>query len=225
MASGDVNPWGQGPIVYLSAEEFDAITNPPLPLVSDPGRRLFWTLQGPLNTAISVLAEDCNPDGPREPYLRQGTTYHPIGNEPITTRRFATLTVTEESIDTWRDEWDNLNYEGFDEDIRPAPEDLPPTFEPLVVTASNGEFVSVHDYVTAVHPWLMARREQILRARNVADDRYTPEEVEERLLVAVQNAEMVVAEDEQEWLAALREPFVENRRREQAEQEGQASSG
>jgi hypothetical protein len=73
----------------------------------------------------------------------------------------------------------------------------------------------------------MARREQILRARHVADDHYTPGEVEERLLVAVQNAEMVVAEDEQEWLAALRDSF--RRRREQAEHEGQgqgqASSG
>ena len=226
MASGDVNPWGQGPVVYLSAEEFDRMTNPPLPLLSDPGRRLFWTLQGPPNSAISVLAEDCNPDGPREPYLRQGTDHHPVGDEPITTRPFVTLTVTEESIDGWRDEWDNINYEGFDEDVRPAPGDLPPTFEPVVVTASNGEFISVHDYVTVVHPWLMARRAQILRARHVADDHYTPGEAEERLLVVVQNAEMVVAEDEQEWLAVLRDSFVENgRRREQAEQAEQEGQG
>ena len=63
----------------------------------------------------------------------------------------------EENLGDWEDAWCDINYEGFDEDIQPAPEDLPPTFEPLVVTASSG-FVSIHDYVSAVHPWLMARR-------------------------------------------------------------------
>ncbi|KAK3904826.1 hypothetical protein C8A05DRAFT_13332 [Staphylotrichum tortipilum] len=202
------------------------MTNPPLPLLSDPGRRLFWTLQGALDSAISVLGEDCNPDGPREPYLRaeNNNLHHPIGDEPITTRPYVTLTVTEENIDGWRDEWDDINYEGFDEDIRPSAADLPPTFEPVVVTASNGEFVSVHDYVTVVHPWLMARREQILRARHVADDHYTPGVVEERMLVVVQNAEMIVAEDEQEWLATLRDTFAGTRRQREQEEAEQAAA-
>ncbi len=204
------------------------MTNPPLPLLSNPGRRLLWTLQGPLSSSISVLGEDRNPDGPREPYLTQDNARHPIGDEPITTLPVVTLAVSEENIDGWRDEWYNINYEGFDEDIRPAAGDLPPTFEPAVVTASNGEFVSIHDYVTVVHPWLMARREQILRARHVGDDHYTPGEVEEKLLVVPQNTELVVAEDEEEWVELMREAFVENQRqREQEEgrQAGEAVSG
>ncbi len=42
--------------------------------------------------------------------------------------------------------------EGFDDDVQPEPGEEPPTFDPLVVTASNGQFVTVHDYVSAVHP-------------------------------------------------------------------------
>lgn len=54
-----------------------------------------------------------------------------------------------------QDERWTINMKGFDEDVRPAPGDVPWRFEPLVVTASNGEFATMHDYVSAVHPWLM----------------------------------------------------------------------
>ncbi|OIW23548.1 hypothetical protein CONLIGDRAFT_719174 [Coniochaeta ligniaria NRRL 30616] len=39
----------------------------------------------------------------------------------------------------------------------------------LVVTPSAGnDFVTVHDYVSAVHPWLMSLRQDILKAKTVA---------------------------------------------------------
>ena len=214
MASDEIDTGGH--IVYLTAEQFQGMSKPVFAHhLSQSGRRLLWNLQGPLSSAISVLAEDGNPDGPREAYLH-GNDRHPITNEPITEHPVVTLTVMEENLRDWEDAWWDLNYEGFDEDIQPAPEDLPPTFEPLVVTASNGEFVSIHDSVSAVHPWLMVRREQILLARHVADDDYMPGAVEERLLVRAQDTELVNAEDEEEWLAALRSIF-ENRGRQEEE--------
>ena len=156
MASDEIGPGGH--IVYLTAEQFQEMTKPVFAHhLSQSGRRLLWNLQGPLSSALSVLAEDGNPDGPCEPYLN-GNDRHPIGSESITEQPVVTSTVMEENLGDWEDAWCDINYEGFDEDIQPAPEDLPPTFEPLVVTASNGGFVSIHDYVSAVHPWLMARR-------------------------------------------------------------------
>ncbi|KAI1123312.1 hypothetical protein F5Y10DRAFT_55956 [Nemania abortiva] len=178
---------------------------PPMPWISMPARRLFWTLNGPLSTSIFVMAEDRNPDGPREPYFRQtpaGTSWHPISQEPITEEPIASLTVTEQHLDEWQDEWWTLNQEGFDEDVQPDPADIPPTFEPLVVTAS-GDFVTVHDFVSAVHPWLMERREQILRATNLADEDYTPP-ADARLLVSAGRPEMVAVEDEDEWMSSMR---------------------
>lgn len=214
MSAGETGPWG--PIVYLTADDLVQLNKPVIGRISQPGRRLLWNLQGPLSSAISVLAEDENPDGSREPYFRHGddgTDRHPISNEPVTEQALATLTVTEENLSGWQDEWWNINGEGFDEDVQPWRGDLPPTFEPLVVTASNREFVSIHDYLSAVHPWLMARHKHILRARHVADDHYVPGLVEERLLVLAQDTELVFVVDEQEWLADLRSNFEENRRR------------
>lgn len=66
----------------------------------------------------------------------------------------------------------------------------------------------------------MTRREQILQARHVADDHYVLGAVEERLLVSLQNTERICAEDEQEWLSALRRIFEESRRR---QEQGSAS--
>ncbi|KXX75178.1 hypothetical protein MMYC01_209620 [Madurella mycetomatis] len=97
--------------------------------------------------------------------------------------------------------------EEFDEDVQPEPGDKPLKFEPLVVTASNGDSVTIHDYVSAVHPWLTARREQIPRAKHVADDEYTPGTTDEKLLVSADNADLVSAQDEKEWLATLRRAF------------------
>ncbi|KAK4234568.1 hypothetical protein C8A03DRAFT_37649 [Achaetomium macrosporum] len=183
-----------------------------------PGKRLLWSLEGPLRSAISVLAEDLNPDGPREPYItiRRGQASeedrHPISNEPITAQPVASLTVTEEYLSHWLDKWWTINQEGFDKDVQPAQGDEPPTFEPLVVTASNGEFVTIHDYVSA-----------ILRASHAGEDDYTPGAAadDERLLICAQNTEMVSAQDEREWLETLRWIFEENERR--REQQGKAS--
>ena len=192
--------------------------------LSEPGKRLFWTLQGrPLSTAISVMPADLNPDAPREAYgtqtLTGTTTWHPISQEAVTAPPVASLTVAEEYLGGWQDEWWTINMEGFDEDVQPAPEDVPPQFEPLVVTASSaaaGGFVTVHDFVSAVHPWLMGLREQILRARNVADDEYTPDaDGDARLLVVADLVELVRVEDEDEELAVMRWRFEENRRRQQ----------
>lgn len=40
----------------------------------------------------------------------------------------------------------------------------------IVVTASEGGFVTVHDYLSTVHPWLMSMREDILKAKDVWDE-------------------------------------------------------
>lgn len=58
----------------------------------------------------------------------------------------------------------------------------------------------------------MGLRDQILRAKNVADQDFTPSS-EARLLVSTDSPELVRAKDEQEWLATLRWCYKENRRR------------
>lgn len=181
--------------------------SPPRYYLSKAGRRLYWTLQGPLESSISVLPEDLNPDAPREAYFYQTlaeTLWHPISHEAITEQPVASIIVEEEHLSDWQNQWYTLNQEGFDENIQPQPEDFPPEFQPLVVTASAADgFVTVHDFVSAVHPWLMGLREQILRARNVEDEDYEPDP-DEKLVVAASSPESLSVEDEEEELATLR---------------------
>ncbi|KAH7355067.1 hypothetical protein BKA65DRAFT_581752 [Rhexocercosporidium sp. MPI-PUGE-AT-0058] len=162
----------------------------PMAWLSQPAKRLYWTLQAPLSTAITVMPLDLNPDTLREAYFRQtlaGTTWHPVSESPISEPPVASV------------------EEGLDE--ADEPEGEPPEFGPLVVTASNGQYVMVHDYVIAVHPWLMEQKVQILKARNVVeDDDYEPAG-NERLLLQLDRPAMISAEDEDEWKESLRWRF------------------
>ncbi|KAL8421399.1 hypothetical protein RB596_002256 [Gaeumannomyces avenae] len=102
--------------------------------ISAAGRRLYWTLQGPLPLASSVvLVKEANLD-----YRRDGW------------------------YDTYIEPNDDLypsDQEGF--------EGMPPKFDPVVVTASNGQFVTIHDYLSTVHPWLVERRLLIHQSRMI----------------------------------------------------------
>ncbi|KAK4146392.1 uncharacterized protein C8A04DRAFT_25902 [Dichotomopilus funicola] len=188
---------------------------PPLAMLSQPAKRLYWTLQGPLSTAVTVMPPDLNPDAPRDAYFRQtlaGTTWHPISESPMTEPPVASLEVKETNLMDWRDSWWTANQEGLDNEAdEPEGEREPPEFRPLVVSASNGEFVTVHDYVTAVHPWLIGQREQVLKARNAAeDDDYEPEG-NERLLLQLNRPAEISVEDEDEWKESLRWRFRNGR--------------
>lgn len=46
----------------------------------------------------------------------------------------------------------------------------------LVVKASAGSFVTIHDYVSVVHPWLISLRDDILGAMGIEDGRSLPSE-------------------------------------------------
>ncbi|KAL8388753.1 hypothetical protein RB599_010078 [Gaeumannomyces hyphopodioides] len=92
--------------------------------LSPAGRRLYWTLQGPLaSSAISVMPENLNPDAPHEPCYRgqapaddgTATAWHPISQEPITEQPVASLTVMECNLDYWRDGWYDINIEPNDD--------------------------------------------------------------------------------------------------------------
>lgn len=59
--------------------------------------------------------------------------------------------------------------------MRRCDEDRPPARGPgLVVRASSKPYVTIHDYVTAVHAWLQTHRDDILRARGVHESGPVP---------------------------------------------------
>jgi hypothetical protein len=117
--------------------------------------------------------------------------------------------VTETHLRGWQDDWWGINMERFDDD-EPEPDEEPPLFEPLVVTASNGNSVTIGDYVAAVHPWLMERRALILRARLTLDHVFGEDPADERLVVSVHNTRVAEAKVEEEWRRRWR--LLEDRR-------------
>ncbi|KAL8305850.1 hypothetical protein RB597_003468 [Gaeumannomyces tritici] len=202
-------------------------------VLSAAGRRLYWTLQGPLplaSSVVSVMPENLNPDAPHEPYYLGQTpadagtaeAWHPISQEPITERPVASLSVMEANLKHWRDGWYDTYIEPND-DLYPSDQEefegMPPKFDPVVVTASNGQFVTIHDYLSTVHPWLVERRLLILRSRYELIDDNKVVTGDERILVFADPPNSLDADLEDEGLRGLRWSFEREQQRRQQQQQ------
>ncbi|KAL8357735.1 hypothetical protein RB601_009265 [Gaeumannomyces tritici] len=203
----------------------------PMNILSAAGRRLYWTLQGPLplaSSVVSVMPENLDPDAPHEPYYRGQTladtgtaaAWHPISQESITERPVVSLSVMELNLDYWRDGWYDINIEPND-DLYPSDQEefegMPPKFDPVVVTASNGQFITIHDYLSTVHPWLVERRLLILRSRYELIDDNKVVTGDEKILVFADPPDGVSADLEDEGLRGLRLSFEQQQQRQQGQ--------
>lgn len=89
--------------------------------------------------------------------------------------------------------------------LRCCGEDRPKMHTPLVVmppSSSGRQYITVHDYVSAVHPWLIAQWNDILSARNVWGDR--PPSADTRLAVNYHGPEHLTINDLEHWLSLMR---------------------
>ncbi|RYP20797.1 hypothetical protein DL767_009382 [Monosporascus sp. MG133] len=199
-------------------------------------KRLYWTLQGPISTEIFVMDEEQNPDSPRKAYFRQtfaGTSWHPISQEALTEPKLSSITVSVDELRDWENDW--LEYhrhaepgiEGcmFEEteaeeetEADEEPELLmccgevrPKEHIPLVIKASEQPYLTVHDYVTALHPWLMGLRNDILQVKNMWDNNPLPPET--KLAVNYRALAYLQIEEEEIRIVSMREfhqipPFI-----------------
>jgi PHD/YefM family antitoxin component YafN of YafNO toxin-antitoxin module len=191
-------------------------------------RRLYWTLNGPLVSAIFVMDNDYyDPDTPLEPYcLHAGPepSWSSVAQSPLTEPKISSVTVSVEQLDDWEDQWFELHrdhavpirddsndqmspvYESDQEEEEETGSFLncdcknrpPSTKFSLVVNATEG-FLTIHDYVSVVHPWLMSHRETILRASgDLLDDIPLPPST--RLMItSYTHPNALVTVEEAEW--------------------------
>ncbi|KFY40094.1 hypothetical protein V494_03650 [Pseudogymnoascus sp. VKM F-4513 (FW-928)] len=129
----------------------------------DAAKRLFWPLDGVLPTSISVMRTSSSPDS-LEPYFQPDTegnscgTWHEISQLPLTEPKVSSVQVSVYHLDEWEDTW--LEHHRGHIEAEPTKNEAK-----LVIKPSAGnDYVMVHDYVSAVHPWLMSMREDILKA-------------------------------------------------------------
>lgn len=70
-----------------------------------------------------------------------------------------------------------------------------------VVVKATGDFVTIHDFLSVVHPYLMARRDEILVAMGEDPGRLRgPFPPETKLMVDWRSPSIVDVSDEAEWL-------------------------
>ncbi|KAJ6787262.1 hypothetical protein PWT90_09463 [Aphanocladium album] len=151
---------------YPTAEEINALANCQL-------QRITWLFRHPLETAITVLDDAAYPLGPSRPYhqpspQREGHyDLHEISQQPITTPPVSSIKVECEEWDAWHcmmvldyDSEDKEKLE-YDDDVCPPPSPV------LVVTASSEQgYVTVHDYITQLWPWLFKHRYMIIKSQD-----------------------------------------------------------
>ncbi|KAH8698047.1 hypothetical protein GQ44DRAFT_633501 [Phaeosphaeriaceae sp. PMI808] len=191
--------------------------------------RLYWTLNGPLTSAISVMDDKFyDPDVPLEPYCLQtepSLIWSSVAQSPLTEPKISSVTVGVEQLDDWEDQWMELHREhaipglhsdearfgplaDFDPDsdeegpehlLRCCHGDRPrKTKVSLTVNATEG-FLTIHDYVSAVHPWLMGLYEKILQASGDLQDN-VPLPSDTRLMItSYSSPDLLVTVEEERW--------------------------
>lgn len=198
------------------------------PRHGDATGRLFWQIQGPLETNVFVLSDAKNPDSAREPYVQQSSnsiSWHPISQESLTRPPVSSIIVEVDQLKSWEEDWleshrhacpgdpgctyrkifddEEDENEGNEEEeglklIQCCETERPKETLPLEVRASTQPYVTVHDYVTAVHPWLLSLRQDILWAMNVWEDKPLPADT--KLMVNNDGLDSLMIMEEQRWI-------------------------
>ncbi|KAK1966747.1 hypothetical protein LY78DRAFT_35525 [Colletotrichum sublineola] len=143
-------------------------------LPSAASKRLYWTLNGPLESSIQVAPSHYyEPGDVMEPYFRPGDTdsgpapsWHPVSQESLMDPPVTAITVRVQCIDSWEELWVDLYRDQIDtrtDPRRPRAQDV------QLEVKTSGAFLTVHEYVSIVHPWLMGLRERILDAQGRAE--------------------------------------------------------
>jgi len=158
--------------------------------ISTASKRLLWRLNGALEDAIQVAPSGYYEPGvfdSMELYFRPDGSLHPVSQESFMEHPVSSFTVRIQCIDTWEHDWEQQHRHCLDVPMNrqyprllgPRPDDetndpnrfyvleccgqkRPWAYDTQLQVAAQGDFLTVHEYVSAVHPWLMAMRDTLL---------------------------------------------------------------
>lgn len=159
--------------------------------LSKDARLILWTLDSPLTEAISVKQPGkFDPDNPvTEPYYLGPGSWHPLSQSPLTTPKISSVTIRVDPLDDWEYTWlenhrDHADPGCNNDQVRfgslPDPDEYererevhllmccgterPRNKGTKLLVQATGDFLTVHDFLSTVHPYLMARRDDIMAA-------------------------------------------------------------
>jgi hypothetical protein len=174
------------------------------------------------------------PNGPLEPYYNQASdTWHPVAQLPITEPKVSSITVRVYQLEEWDSAWCEEHWEHTDPDSEEGMNDGVEwsivelddgTTEPELLrccgtmrrggknfsvmakptVAGEEGFVTVHDFLKVVHPWLMGLKREILTAKGILDGDDQPLRNETELMVNSNGFESLMIERKDEWIGFKR---------------------
>jgi hypothetical protein len=143
-----------------------------------------------------------------QPAAGGGSPWHVISKSSLTHPPVSAIVATVDDLEIWESDWKDFHRNHSEPDSYNESEDLQygdlPDYDPekdedpphllvccgtdrprnksggVLVTASQSGpgFVTVHDYITTVHPWLMRNRDDILDAMDRREDLPDPEDMD-----------------------------------------------
>ncbi|KAK4247344.1 hypothetical protein C7999DRAFT_32219 [Corynascus novoguineensis] len=146
--------------------------------------RLRWYLSGPISDRIEVLSSPFHFESERSPYQTGPDSFHPISRLPVSRPPVSSIRVTiinlSWPLSDWEEEHKSCGPEkkemlpvpgsgGGDTElpvvVRCCGSDRPDqpsiTVRAPVTSGEQRPFVSIHDYITTVHPWLLSLESDI----------------------------------------------------------------
>ncbi|SPO07080.1 uncharacterized protein DNG_09774 [Cephalotrichum gorgonifer] len=157
-------------------------------------QHLRWRIGGPISTAVRVLNDPTDPNSPQEAYQTSTSAYHTISTSPITKPPISSISVSVDELDRWEEDWgeahephapDEADWDSETEKGDSEPklrtccgEHRPKGPPPLLVSASTRPYVTVHDFVTAVHPWISQFEDDIRRLLGIIEGERLPSHID-----------------------------------------------
>ncbi|KAG6001334.1 hypothetical protein E4U21_004432 [Claviceps maximensis] len=197
---------------------FEQLSVPPT--VNPEALRLHWTISGPISEAVFVLDEINDPAGPRQPAIQQAKTtqespkLHPISQLSLYEPPVSSVTVEAAERENWAGMWPDLHVSWDLSDLYGLWYDedgpcgccgrIPPAEGRTVTVRAKDEenFITIGDYVAAVHPWLLDLREDLLWALSQDADAPLPDKT--ILMVGLSHPDWLRILEPQEWLIHLK---------------------
>lgn len=187
------------------------ISNDTLILISPASKRPLWTLNGPHESAIQVAPDPYyEPGAVMEPYFRPGAaeSWHPVSQESLLVPQVPAVNVRIGCVDDWEQLWVELNRYCLDTKNDPR---RPRAKNVELEVTTGGAFLTIHEYVSVVHPWLMGMRERLLDALGKLDGKAVPWPSDTKLAVLQFGRRPLNIGTEDEWAYWHRKPNLEPR--------------
>ncbi|CEJ82304.1 hypothetical protein VHEMI02375 [[Torrubiella] hemipterigena] len=122
---------------------------------------LRWNFkQGPLSDVIKVLADATDANSDQAPWADKDGKFHDVSELSISDPPISSIRLSVDVLDRDADADENGDNEAADEED--DSEDKGPSLE---VKSSSKPFVTIGDYVAAVHPWILSLRDEYLEKR------------------------------------------------------------